>query len=218
MIRAKGPPLLPDWRPEYLLTADEERKLSRTKRGRARLVLSNQGLVLKILGQMRIKDDGLAQDLHQEGQLGLIRAAEKFEPRRGCRFSTYAVPWIRSFLSRYLRQNRLVHVPEVALFRRPETGKPRCFSLGRAPVAGAQADAFDPPDKDHPYDAPLGLRADLEDALSRLPLRLSVVVRARYLDAPRLTLEDLGRALGVSRERVRQLEVEALREMRRDLC
>ena len=208
-----------------LLTRAQERKLSRTARGRRELVERNKGLVLMCLGRMRVKDLALQDDLYQEGQLGLIRAAEKFDPGRGTKFSTYAVAWVRSMMSRYLRQNRLgVHVPEVAYFRHPEAREVRCVSIDRVddrPRRRGNFDGlfpYDPPDRAHPYDAPPGLRADLESAMGRLTERERLVVRARYLEIPRLTLEDLGRALGVSRERVRQIEVKALEGMRRDLC
>ena len=190
-----------------LLTRAQERRLSRTARGRRELVVRNKGLVLMCLGRTRVQDRTMLEDLYQEGQLGLIRAAKKFDPDRGYKFSTYAVTWIRSFMSRCMRQDRLVHVPEVALGRRAD--EPRCERFPE--------DSEGPPDRPHPLDPPLGLRIDLEAALSRLPLRQAIIVRARYLDSPQLTLEELGRVLGVSRERIRQLEVKALEAMRSDL-
>ncbi len=188
-----------------LLTRQEERRLSRTRRGRRDLVVNN----LRLVGALAKRYRGLGlpiEDLIQEGAVGLMNAARKFDPRRGTRFSTYAHYWIRQAILRALRLNRLIHVPEGALLA-GERG-PKVNSLD------AYAEDLEPADRPHP-NAPAGLRDDLEAAIDLLPVRLRLVLEARFLTPPGLTLDELGSALRVSRERVRQLEAEGLRRAAR---
>ena len=77
-------------------------KVSKTK-----MITHNLGLVKKLANKMYFKHPQFAyEDLYQEGIFGLIRAIEKFNPKEGCRFSTYAYQWIRSFVGRYNENNR----------------------------------------------------------------------------------------------------------------
>lgn len=99
-----------------LLTVDEERELTRLykrtrdAKARERLVASNQRFVLKVAGDYRSYGLEL-EDLVAEGNLGLLRALEKFEPERGLRFITYAVHWIRAFMQNHvLRSWSLVKI------------------------------------------------------------------------------------------------------------
>jgi len=71
-----------------------------------KIVSGNVGLVRKIANKMYFKNPQYSfDDLYQEGVFGLIRAAEKFDPKEGCRFSTYSYQWIRSFIGRYIENN-----------------------------------------------------------------------------------------------------------------
>lgn len=99
-----------------LLTAEEEITLSRKaqngdKAARQRMIVSNLRLVVKI-ARNYIKSGMPLLDLVEEGNLGLIRAVEKFDPERGFRFSTYAVWWIRQSVERaIMNQNRTIRIP-----------------------------------------------------------------------------------------------------------
>jgi RNA polymerase sigma factor (sigma-70 family) len=220
------------------------------------LVTSNAGLVRAIAA--RFVGRGLDwDDLVQEGTLGLMRAAEKFDPGRGFRFSTYAHWWIRQGIQRAIadhgRTVRLpVHLNEQLVRLR------RCTSrlaqrLGREPTREELARECGLPPQKVPelllqgrtalsLDAPVSgesettwadllpegavdpgapgeqgeLRRLLEEAVSNLPPREKAVLRLRFGigTAPLPTLEQIGRVLGVTRERVRQIEVRALQRLR----
>lgn len=72
-----------------------------------KMIESNIGLIHKLAGKMYFKNPQFCyEDLFQEGIFGLIRAIQKFDCTKGCRFSTYAYPWIRSFIGRYNQNNR----------------------------------------------------------------------------------------------------------------
>ena len=243
-----------------LLTAAQEVELAkRIERGdrmaKQRMIQSNLRLVVSIAKHYR--NQGLPfLDLIQEGTLGLIRATEKFDWRRGFKFSTYATWWIRQAVARALadkaRTIRMpVHIVErLQKLNRAERGL--WSQLGREPTleeiaqeanlpiqqalevrAAARASAsLDAPVSDG-EDALLGdfvagdgptpdelvessLRSQvLADALRALPDRSRAVVVLRYGlgDADPKTLEEIGRRLGLTRERVRQIEVEALKRL-----
>jgi len=243
-----------------LLTAPQEVELAkRIERGdreaKQLMIQSNLRLVVSIAKHYR--NQGLPfLDLIQEGTLGLIRAVEKFDWRRGFKFSTYATWWIRQAVARALadkaRTIRMpVHIVErLQKLNRAERGL--WVQLGREPTleeiaheanlplsqalevrAAARASAsLDAPVSDG-EDALLGdfvagdgpspeelvessLRSQvLADALRALPDRSRAVVVLRYGlgDADPKTLEEIGRRLGLTRERVRQIEVEALKRL-----
>ena len=243
-----------------LLTAAREVALAkRIERGdmdaKQEMIQSNLRLVVSIAKNYR--NQGLPfLDLIQEGTLGLIRAVEKFDWRRGFKFSTYATWWIRQAVARALadkaRTIRMpVHIVErlqkmnraertlwTQLGREPtleEIAEEAAISLQQALEVRAAARAstsLDAPVGDTD-DAVLGdfvageeplpeeavelqLRSQaLREALASLPERERSVVELRYGiggGEPK-TLEEIGRMLGLTRERVRQIELESLRRL-----
>jgi RNA polymerase primary sigma factor len=243
----------------YGLSRDEEHELAvRAGAGdrgaRNRLVQANLGLVVVIA--RRFIGRGLdLDDLVGEGNLGLIRAAEEFDPQFGTRFSTYAVCWIRQAIRHALMHTAsTIRLPErmvglLMKWRRAEwalgreLGRPPSFDeiatylgLGeakRSMVARAlEAGRFRPGSRSDDRDGELcgriadeqgsveeRIEAQEEQAVtSRMMLRLKererTVVTLRFgLEGESLTLEEIGRRLGVTRERVRQLENHALRKL-----
>ncbi len=197
-------------------------------------------------------------DLIQEGNIGLIRATNKFEYRRGHKFSTYATWWIRQAVSRAVAdQGRTIRVPvhmgdQLNRMRRVQMRLTQ--ELGRDPSMEELAIGMETtPDKvenlleiarrpvsletpiDEDGDSTFGdfvedvnspapavevannlLHEQLKSALDRLPVREAQILRLRYgLEDGRVyTLEEVGQAIGVTRERVRQLEAQALNRLR----
>jgi RNA polymerase primary sigma factor len=244
-----------------LLTPQEERELARRKdagdeAAKRRLIECNLRLVMSITRNYTKAGVPLL-DLIQEGNLGLIRAVEKFDYKLGFKLSTYATWWIRQAVTRALAdQGRTIRLPvhvaeqtrKVLRARRilaqklnrdpeiPEIAKESGFTPERVqelldliedpvsletPVGDGESvysDLIEDTKSDRPDDATAKMlrSRELAFALRRLSPRMRRVLALRFgLDgeSPQ-TLEQVGLGLGITRERVRQLESRALRELR----
>ena len=245
-----------------LLSAEEEvyfarKALRGCEASRKRMIVSNLRLVVKIA--RRYNNRGLALlDLIEEGNLGLIRAVEKFDPERGFRFSTYATWWIRQTIERaIMNQTRTIRLPihvvkELNIYLR--AARELSQKLDHEPTAEEIALALDIPVEDvtkmlrlneriSSVDTPIGgesesalldiladekesgpeqnlqdsdIKENIVDWLQELNPKQREVLARRFglMGYEPSTLEDVGAEIGLTRERVRQIQVEALRRLR----
>jgi RNA polymerase nonessential primary-like sigma factor len=245
-----------------LLSAEEEVYFSRLalkgdEPSRKRMIESNLRLVVKI--SRRYNNRGLPLlDLIEEGNLGLIRAVEKFDPERGFRFSTYATWWIRQTIERaIMNQTRTIRLPihvvkELNIYLR--TSRELVQRLDHEPTAEDIAEALDVPvdnvtkmlrlnERMTSVDSPFGgendkvlldvipddksggpegslqtsdIKNNIIHWLNELNSKQREVLARRFglLGYEAATLEDVGVEIGLTRERVRQIQVEALKRLR----
>lgn len=219
-----------------LLTREQEVELAKRvaagdRDAERQTVEANLRLVVKIA--RRYVNRGLSLlDLIEEGNLGLLRAVQKFRWDRGTRFSTYAIWWIRQAVVRALaNQARLVRLPVhvEALLGKYQRAKERLTrELGRPPELREIAETLEVPVEhleglEDVAATPLSLEAPvgeggsaLKDILDTLSAGERTVIELRFGltgEAP-MTLEAIGQQMGVTRERVRQIEAAGLRKLR----
>jgi RNA polymerase sigma-32 factor len=223
-----------------------------------------------IAGATRFRNYGLPMgDLIQEGNIGLMQAANRFDPDREVRFSTYATWWIKSSMQDYVLRNwsivrtgttaaqkslffnlrRLRSRIEGASTERGLTveGREKISALLGVPqkdveemegrMSGSdqslnvmigedgndEYQSFLPDNRPNPEEIVIGMKDSqtrskwLGEALSQLSDREQQIIRERHLQYETVTLEDLGKQLGVSKERVRQLEARAMEKLKASL-
>ena len=245
-----------------LLDAQEEQDLGRKiqagdQRARERMIRANLRLVVAVA--KTYGDRGLSlQDLIAEGNIGLMKAAEKFDPDAGCRFSTYGTWWIKQSIRRALTNTvKQVRVPSYMselISRWRVVSLELTYLLGRSPTVEEVASELEIPEESWPllkrtiHTSGLGQQVSLDaltanqdtvedvsavtpdeqllnsdmiaklgDLLKVIDEREATILRLRYglgsPDGETMTLKEIGKVVGLTRERVRQIEQEALKKL-----
>jgi RNA polymerase primary sigma factor len=245
-----------------LLSAKDEVRLAKLiekgdQNAKNALIEANLRLVVSVAKRYMGRGLNLL-DLIQEGNLGLIRAVEKFDYRKGFKFSTYATWWIRQAVSRAIAdQSRTIRIPVHmvdAINRVTRAQRELVQDIGRQPSAAEIGKQLDlPPDKVEELlelaretvslEAPMGdteasladfiedehtrqpdqltarkiMKEDLRKTLDGLPDRERKIIELRYglSGNDPMTLEQVGQVFGVTRERIRQMEIRTLRRLQK---
>lgn len=241
------------------LSRSEEKELGRRHDEASLRKLVERNLKYVVMVANQYKGMGLSlEDLINEGNLGMMEAARRFDPERGVKFITYAVWWIRQAILRALAdQAKVVRLPmkQAGLMSKmAKSVDALTHKLGREPALSEVAESLgvkvkalervmrvykgymslDSPlsgegegthfvdmletDPEHSIEDDyirLCLHHDVESLLKTLPQREEAVLRFRYgFDEPPMTLEEIGRRMGLTRERIRQIEKSAKEKLR----
>ena len=243
-----------------LSTSEEIRLARRAQQGdgeaRHKLITSNLRLVVSIAKKYLYYGLPLL-DLIEEGNLGLMKAVDRYDPERGCKFSTYATWWIRQAVTRSLsNQGRTVRIPVYVtdnVARYKKTAEELYIRTGRRPepeevakelgIKPAEAkrlrefveditplDKLETTDTDDGRGIPESLEPhkvdkaiaqfefdqQMEELMKQLTPRESNILRYRYglMDGRAHTLEETGREFSLTRERIRQIEKDAMKRLR----
>lgn len=192
-----------------------------------------------------------AEDIIQEGNIGLLKAADRFDPERGCRLVTYAAYWIRAEIRDYVvRAYRIVRLGAsknerraLRLYRKTRERDPKALAdasglplaraemlipllsardvnldakeaSGLAPLDRLPAEGPTPEEEAVTSEEKSRLEKALVSAVDELPPREKIIMQSRWLTETPLTLEEIGKQFGISKERVRQIEERAKKRMR----
>ena len=215
------------------LSREEERAFAALaaqgdRKARQHLIQANLRFVIRVAKRYRNRGVPL-EDLVNEGNIGLIHAAERFDPDRGVRFVSYAVWWIRQAILKAIHEDgRLIRLPKSRLGELPSTTELRMQAAQKtlsldSPVTGTEDSGslgacLEDRSVPKPEEVLVGasLRNELDSVLAGLSDRETSILQDRFGLAGRTltSLLEAGRKYGLSRERVRQIEKKAIRKIR----